>query len=356
MPRPHDPERAAALDQVAEGGAAITGEAIDQERTAGVSPQPAPRPRNVIEALARVEAEIGGIRKLTPRERGSTEERGVTYAYRGIDQIAAAAQPLMGRYGVVMVPNVLDLTSREVTINGKPWDHLTIVVEWSIYGPGGPDDRITSIVRGEGRDNSDKAINKAMTTAFKNVLLRVLCIGDPADDTDHSRHETDAPDRPPPSLDWAEYGWADQAVHDVERERVRATMAAADPAIRAALRELWEQRQLHWPLSRAQLAEWDDAMASALASDEQPVADPSAPSADTPPSTTSSGERATSKAINLLIDAAAAAGVGIDGLTHFAAAAIDHELARLSDLTGAQAHLVHERLLELAVDHAEATP
>jgi hypothetical protein len=61
-----------------------------------------------------------------------------------------------------------------------------------VYGPGGLEDRIESVTMGIGRDNSDKSANKAMTGAFKNLLLRLLCIGDPADDTDGHTVEGDA--------------------------------------------------------------------------------------------------------------------------------------------------------------------
>ena len=142
-------------------------------------------PRNVIEALARVQAEIGGIAKVDSDK--------LKYKIRGIDQICAAAQPLLGRYGVVIVPTVLDQTVLSIVVNGNPWTDTEVIVRWRLFGPGGVNDMIESETRGLGRDSSDKGINKAMTGAFKNLLLRVLCIGDPADDTDGHTHEADAP-------------------------------------------------------------------------------------------------------------------------------------------------------------------
>ena len=167
-----------------------------------------PMPTNVIASLARVMAEIGGIRKMTSRQRialGLMEDpgdKGVKYAYRGIDQLAAAAQPLFGKYGVVVVPTVLNQEVKDITINGNPWTDTLVEVRWDIYGPQGVlrpgvQDMITSTTTGVGRDNSDKGVNKAMTTAFKNLLLRLLCIGDPADDTDSVRHENEAITGPP---------------------------------------------------------------------------------------------------------------------------------------------------------------
>lgn len=149
------------------------------------------QPTNVIAALARVEAEIGGIRKMTSTERQRAgmhvdSDRGVKWAYRGIDQIAQAAQPLFGRYGVVIVPKVKRHVVDEIMVNGNPWTDTTVEVKWTIYGPGGIQDRITAYTVGLGRDNSDKGYNKAMTVAYKNLLLRLLSIGDPKDDIDHT--------------------------------------------------------------------------------------------------------------------------------------------------------------------------
>lgn len=155
------------------------------------------QPANVIAALARVQADIGGIEKLTPEQRrkrgqGGGDERGVSYAYRGIDQIAAAAQPLFGKFGIVIVPEMRSYVAKEIQVNAKPWTDAELIVNWRVYGPGGRDDFIDARTVGLGRDNSDKAANKAMTGAYKNLLLRLLCIGDPDDDTDGHTHERDA--------------------------------------------------------------------------------------------------------------------------------------------------------------------
>ena len=53
--------------------------------------------------------------------------------------------------------------------------------------------RSFATTEGLGRDNSDKGYNKASTAAFKNLLLRLLCIGDPRDDTDGHVVELDTP-------------------------------------------------------------------------------------------------------------------------------------------------------------------
>jgi hypothetical protein len=153
-----------------------------------------PEPHDVVSALARVQLEIGGIRKMTARERqqrglSAPEETGVKWAYRGIDQIASAAQPLFGRYGIVISPELQHHVVDDIVVNGKPWTDTTVIVKWRIYGPGGTSIKARTI--GIGRDNSDKGYNKAMTGAYKNLLLRLLTVGDPQDDTDQHAHPTD---------------------------------------------------------------------------------------------------------------------------------------------------------------------
>ena len=153
-----------------------------------------PLPTNVVEALARITGEIGGIERLNPTQRAQLgmhtdpsvdPNKGIKYAYRGIDQITQAAVPLLAKYGVVFVPLAShDEITRGLGNSGNMTEHI-IVTHWRIYGPGGRDDYIDASTVGEARDTGDKGANKAQTAAFKNLLLRVLCITDPSDDTDN---------------------------------------------------------------------------------------------------------------------------------------------------------------------------
>lgn len=241
------PFRLAIGAMLAEAGITPTPQLVDQFAKLAeanvaelIEPDPEPElpPRNVIEGIARVMAKIGGIRKLTTAERESmglkapgAGEQGVKYAYRSIDQLAQAAQPLFGRYGVVLVPTVTNQDVEQIIVNNNPWTETTVWVRYDIYGPGGVEDKIVSIVTGVGRDNSDKGVNKAMTGAFKNLLLRMLCVGDPQDDPDNERHETSAlgtyrdpsPDPMPPHPS------------DVLFDRIKA-VAEAHPAVAVELK------------------------------------------------------------------------------------------------------------------------
>ena len=162
------------------------------------------KPTNVVAALSRVMADIGGIGKDNRSPQG--------YAYRGIEQITKEVQPLFAKYGIVFAPQVETFEQVDLIVNGKPWTDQKLTVRYKVYGPGGIEDFIEARVPGIGRDNSDKGANKAMSQAFKYALIQVLCIADAKDDSDSEppheashrsatdqRADTGAGDRTPPA-------------------------------------------------------------------------------------------------------------------------------------------------------------
>lgn len=186
-------------------------------------------PVDVVAALARVQAEIGGIAKRRkPPEQG--ESGGLKYAFRGIDAVTSAAQPLFGKYGIVIVPNLDSHVVDDITVNSKPWTDTTVTVTWLIAGPNGTS--LTARTVGLGRDNSDKGYAKAMTQAYKNLLLRMLTIGDPEDDTDGITHERD--DRNHEELAPRE---PTEAERQVDELRVRLAALKARPDEAAVVKE-----------------------------------------------------------------------------------------------------------------------
>ena len=75
-------------------------------------------------------------------------------------------------------------------MNSKPWTDTTLIVNYTLTSRDGSSLQATTV--GIGRDNSDKGANKAMSQAFKYLLLQVLCISDAKDDADGSTFEADA--------------------------------------------------------------------------------------------------------------------------------------------------------------------
>lgn len=197
------------------------------------------RPANVVAAIAAVMRELPAIGK------GERSEQG--YNYRGIEQVTAHIQALCGKYGIVPVAHVLDVEVRDLTINNRPWTEHHVSVEYDIYGPGGVDDRLPTRAgpfHGLGRDNSDKGINKAMTQAYKYLLIQTFIIGDRKDDGDQERSaEADAPPvrrSPPPRRDNRPHA---QPLADPKTvETLIARLNELPEAIRRQAKENWLEK------------------------------------------------------------------------------------------------------------------
>ena len=171
----------------------------------------------VTQAIAKVMTELPAIGKG-----GKADPSQGGYAYRGIEQITSAAQRLFGAHGVVFVPEVVKTEVKDITVASKPWTDTFLQVVYHVYGPGGDSIDVGPLFA-IGRDNSDKGSNKAMTQAFKQALLQVLCISDSKDDSDGQSHEADERE-PVESPLW---------------ERMGFTSEDAFKAENASLQELW---------------------------------------------------------------------------------------------------------------------
>lgn len=119
-------------------------------------------------ALARALAELPSVGKT---QRNAQQG----YNFRGIEDIVNAVNPVLGRHGLVILPDVLERIGEErTTKSGGAWYTVHVHVRYTLVGPAG--DTLTCSAWGEGVDNGDKATNKAMTTAFKNMLTQVFAI------------------------------------------------------------------------------------------------------------------------------------------------------------------------------------
>jgi hypothetical protein len=135
---------------------------------------------------------MGALKGIAKDQKAGPNQGG--YAYRGIEAITRQAQPLFAREGILLVPHVEAPEVFNIVVNDRPWTDTRMLVSYTVYGPGGPEDKIElGPLFAIGRDNSDKGANKCMTQAFKYALLQLLCISDAADDTDGTDAEADTP-------------------------------------------------------------------------------------------------------------------------------------------------------------------
>lgn len=97
------------------------------------------------------------------------------YKFRSIDDVYNKLQPALAANGVFFVPNILDSKENNtVSKSGSEMVRVKLRVRYDIYADDGS--KIESIVEGEAIDRSDKATNKALTAAFKYMLIQVFCL------------------------------------------------------------------------------------------------------------------------------------------------------------------------------------
>lgn len=115
------------------------------------------------------------MQAIKPIEKASHNE-GQKFWFRGIEEVMAALHPLFASHGVVIVPNVLEISHSVVGKNSKNNDIFcaTARVGYALSGPKG--DAIIGTSAGVAFDSADKAMPKALTMALKSFLTQTFII------------------------------------------------------------------------------------------------------------------------------------------------------------------------------------
>ena len=123
---------------------------------------------NIYQSIAAVMGEIGAVGKTS-----KNQQQG--FMYRGIDAVMNALQPALIKYGVFVVPEILE-QAREERVNAKGTTLIYSIckIKYTFFAEDGSS--ISAVVIGEGMDSGDKATNKAMSIAFKYACFQVFCI------------------------------------------------------------------------------------------------------------------------------------------------------------------------------------
>lgn len=97
------------------------------------------------------------------------------YSFRGIDEVYAAIHPLFAKYGVFILPRVLEKESSErTTAKGTILRFTELKIAYDFCAPDGS--TVTAEVVGEAMDSGDKSSNKAMSAGQKYAILQTFCI------------------------------------------------------------------------------------------------------------------------------------------------------------------------------------
>lgn len=151
------------------------------ERKAATTPAGQPLTPTVIEALSAVMEDVRAVGK---GDRNTQQG----YQFRGIDSVINAVGPVLRKHGVIVMPVGVEAHYRDVqTSQGKPSRECTVNVKYRFYGPNG--DHLDAEVPGESMDFGDKGAPKAMSVAYRILLLQSLCIPTGDSDPDAASYE-----------------------------------------------------------------------------------------------------------------------------------------------------------------------
>lgn len=123
---------------------------------------------NVYESITKIMEEVPAIGKdKTNKQQG--------FKFRGIDDVMNALQPLLAKYKVFIVPEIMEQNREErKTQKGGVLIYSICKIKYKFYAEDGTN--IEAVTIGEGMDSGDKATNKAMAIAMKYALFQVFCI------------------------------------------------------------------------------------------------------------------------------------------------------------------------------------
>lgn len=112
------------------------------------------------------------------------------FKFRGIDDVYSALAPLLSKYKLCIVPEVLkrEQTERVAKSGGVIFCAVVEVKYHIVSAEDGS--KIEARTFGEAMDNADKATNKAMSAAYKYLCLQTFCIPTDGDnDADATAHD-----------------------------------------------------------------------------------------------------------------------------------------------------------------------
>lgn len=173
------------------------------------------------------------------------------YNFRGIDDVYNTIAPLLGQYGLCILPRVLSRTCEErTTAKGGILFYVTVEAEFDFVSAEDGSKHVCKTF-GEAMDSGDKATNKAMSAAYKYAAFQAFSIPTEGDnDADAHTHQPVAANKLPDASMLAYAGEIQSAKTAEEladiRDRFKAACedcndAAAYKALAAAVKTKYEE-------------------------------------------------------------------------------------------------------------------
>lgn len=138
---------------------------------------------NVWEKISQISAEIEYLQKDDKVGFGNNSYKAIS-----IEKVMTAVADKMNKYGVVIYPVEQEYSRKDEEVIAKDGtvkiNRISDVnVKYEIVNIHKPAEKIITVSSGTGVDTQDKGIGKAMTYAYKNMIIKLFAIAT-GDDTD----------------------------------------------------------------------------------------------------------------------------------------------------------------------------
>ena len=167
-------------------------------------------PPSTAARICSVMSEIGDI----PKNGWNSAQ---SYAFRKADDVAVRVRDCMSANGLICVPTTSELLQavEYQTDKGKRSVDVIVRQTYHFISTDDPTDVVPAQIIGEGADTQDKATTKALTAAYKYLLLQSFAIGEGDGDGDAQSGGDDAP--------------SSNSASPEEIEKARAALATVHP-------------------------------------------------------------------------------------------------------------------------------
>lgn len=147
--------------------------------------------KNIYQRISDVMADVSYLQKDDDVPTGN----GKSYKAITEEKVTSAIRAAMIKHGLVIVPIRQEHTRTDETVETKYGNRINRITEvdttYRIQNIDNPDDYIEAVSSGTGADTQDKGIGKAMTYAYKYLLLRTFAIptGEDADKISSEKYD-----------------------------------------------------------------------------------------------------------------------------------------------------------------------
>lgn len=127
------------------------------------------------------------------------ESQGHQYQYVGSSQVLSSVRSKMDELGLMLICKVLNHNLIQGTTSKGAKEYMTeLDIEFTWVNAENPEEKIVSPWYGQGVDNSEKGVGKALTYAEKYFILKTFNIATDKDDPDAFQEKAESYRKPEP--------------------------------------------------------------------------------------------------------------------------------------------------------------